>query len=445
MSGWNSIDSVGTLHIALQTIGLLVAVVVIAAGMTAYHFWSRWDALTAIVEQARRRYLPRWRSCDTAMTLHNAFVEIAILGIATLLAIAYAASQYGHRKVELAAIAHAAELAKVQYDVDALRRALAERDARIVNALALRTTLREDRVRHLAEVAELRRELERAQVRRATALAEGETEARLVAEIDTLRRGHEQAAARHAGDVAELRQRLQQAETRRATAVESLRLELKQTEARAAQSSEAEARLLGEIDTLRRGHDQTTARHAGEVTELRQRLQQAESRRIATVESLRWEVKQAEARAAGEIERLSEQLARSERQLAALQATRRLSQDEKHALIDALSPYAGQRVTISAIAGDEDGKAYAQDFVEVFEAAGWQHPAVSYRSFDRDPVGVEITLNEADGRAGRINASVGALINIARRLSLTDGNTIYLNAEVPSGQVQVKIGKKLPR
>jgi hypothetical protein len=81
----------------------------------------------------------------------------------------------------------------------------------------------------------------------------------------------------------------------------------------------------------------------------------------------------------------------------------------------------------------------------VFEAAGWEHPAVSYRSFDRDPVGVEITLNDADGRAGRINASVGALINIARRLSLTDGNTIYLNAEVPSGQVQVKIGKKLPR
>ena len=100
---------------------------------------------------------------------------------------------------------------------------------------------------------------------------------------------------------------------------------------------------------------------------------------------------------------------------------------------------------IAAIAGDEDGKAYAQDFVEVFEAAGWEHPEVSFRRWDRDPVGVEITLNETDGRAGRINHGVGALINVARKLSLTDGNTIYLNAEVPAGQVQLKIGKKQPR
>jgi hypothetical protein len=32
-----------------------------------------------------------------------------------------------------------------------------------------------------------------------------------------------------------------------------------------------------------------------------------------------------------------------------------------------------------------------------------------------------------------------------RKLSLTDGNTIYMNGEVPAGQVQIKIGKKLPR
>ena len=40
---------------------------------------------------------------------------------------------------------------------------------------------------------------------------------------------------------------------------------------------------------------------------------------------------------------------------------------------------------------------------------------------------------------------MGALINIARKLSLTDGNTIYMNDAVPPGQVELKIGKKLPR
>ena len=83
MSGWHSLQSVTTLHILLQAAGCLVAVLVIAAGVTAYHFWSRWNDLVAIVDGALRRYLPQWRS-DTAATLHNAFVEIAILGIAAI-------------------------------------------------------------------------------------------------------------------------------------------------------------------------------------------------------------------------------------------------------------------------------------------------------------------------------------------------------------------------
>ena len=278
-------------------------------------------------------------------------------------------------------MAHAASIAKVQDEADALRRALAEREARVANVLALRQAIREAEVRHLAETAALRRELEQAQSRRAIGQSDRETEARLAAEIET----------------------------------------------------------------LLRASNQTAMRHAAELAEHRQRLQQTEDRRMAVTESLRWEVKQAEARAANEISRLEQQLARTERKLAALQSHRRLSFEEKYALIDALSPFAGQRVTIAAIAGDEDGKAYAQDFVEVFEAAGWEHPEVSFRRWDRDPVGVEITLNEIDGRAGRINHGVGALINVARKLSLTDGNTIYLNAEVPAGQVQLKIGKKQPR
>ena len=380
MSGWHSLQSVGTLHLLLQAAGLLAAAVVIASAMTAYHFWNRWDDLVAHAGRACNRYLPRWRT-DPAMALHNAMVEVSILGLAALLALGYAASQYGQRKEELKALAHAASLEKVRYESDALRRALAEREMRISNALAVRQSMREAEVRHLAELAALRRELEQVQARRASAQSDRETEARLVAEIETLRRAGEQAGARH----------------------------------------------------------------AAEIAELHQRLRQTESRRVASVESLRWEVRQAEARAATAIERLETDLKRAERKLMVLQAQRRLSIDEKYALIDALRPFAGQRVSITAIAGDEDGKVYAADFAEVFEAAGWEHPAIAFRRWDRDPVGIEITLNEADGRAGRVNVAVGALINIARKLSLTDGNTIYMTGDVPAGQVELKIGKKLPR
>ena len=51
MSGWNSLDSVGTLHLLLQISGLMVAAIVIACGMTTYHFWSRWPDLVAIADR----------------------------------------------------------------------------------------------------------------------------------------------------------------------------------------------------------------------------------------------------------------------------------------------------------------------------------------------------------------------------------------------------------
>ena len=344
MSGWHSLQSVSSLHILLQAVGCLVAVFVIAAGITALHYWKRWSDLVAIADRARDRYLPRWR-IDTAATLHNAFAEIAILGIAALLALGYGSFSYGQRKAELVVESHATEIA--------------------------------------TQVAQVR------------------------AEADDLQRVNAQAATRQATEV---------------------------------------ARVRAEADVLHRANTQAAAaRHAAEIADLQQRLRQTESRRVASVESLRWEVKQTEARSEATISRLERQLGQVERRLASLTQQRRLTANEKDSLVEALRPYAGQKVTIAAIAGDDDDKVYASDFVEVLQAAGWEHPNVTYRHWDRDPVGVEITLNEADGRAGRVNVAIGALINVVRKLGLTEGNTIYMNGEIPAGEALIKIGKKLQR
>ena len=51
-------------------------------------------------------------------------------------------------------------------------------------------------------------------------------------------------------------------------------------------------------------------------------------------------------------------------------------------------------------------KVFAQDFVSVLEAAGWDHDGdagVFAQQFPRDPIGVEVTLNEDDAR-GRQNS-----------------------------------------
>ncbi len=325
MSEWNSLQSVSSLHILLQSVGCLVAAFVIAAGAAAHHYRGRWSDLVVIANRTRNRYLPRWR-VDIETTLHNTFVEIAILGTAALFALAYASYSYGQRKAELVVASNEAQIARVRVEADGLRR-----------------------------------------------------------EIDALHRANTQAAT------------------------------------------------------------QAAKSHAAEIAELQQRLHYTESRRVASVESLRWEVKQAEARAENTIARLERQLSQVERRLTALTVQRRLTANEKDLLVETLRPFAGQKVSIAGIDGTDDDKVYVTDFVEVFEAAGWEHPDVTYRRWDRDPVGVEITLNEADGRAGRVNVAIGALINVVRKLGLTDGNTIYMNGDIPMGQVEIKIGKKLLR
>ena len=84
----------------------------------------------------------------------------------------------------------------------------------------------------------------------------------------------------------------------------------------------------------------------------------------------------------------------------------------------------------------------------MFEAAGWDHggeAGISAQQWARDPVGVEVMLNESDARGGRISAGIGALINTVRNLGLVYDNTIYMSDTVPTGQAELRIGKKLRR
>jgi hypothetical protein len=146
---------------------------------------------------------------------------------------------------------------------------------------------------------------------------------------------------------------------------------------------------------------------------------------------------------------LRQRLNEAESKMASLergQVQKHLTDEEKRFLIEALRPFAGQKVSIASIRGDDEGEAFAQDFVSVFDAAKWDHhgeAGVSKQRWDRDPVGVEVALNDADARAGTISPGVGALINAVRALGLVYDNTVWMDEEVPHGQALLKIGKKL--
>jgi hypothetical protein len=146
---------------------------------------------------------------------------------------------------------------------------------------------------------------------------------------------------------------------------------------------------------------------------------------------------------------LRQKLIDAENKLAALEQTqtqKHLSPDQQRFLIEALRPFAGQKVSIASIRGDDEGLALAQEFVSVFEAAGWDHhgeAGVSTQDWPRDPVGIEVVLNEDDARADKIPPGVAGLINVVRKLGFVYDNTVYMDNEVPEGQALLKVGKKL--
>jgi hypothetical protein len=335
--------------------------------------------------QLRRGTWPEWLDVGQYQLRSQGFV-IGFAGVfALLIVVELAAFGYSLRQKILTVAAEQASAERVQrVSTESQKRSTAETElqSRMEKAELDRRRAAENADRILKENAELRQKLSSA-----------ETEFKSRMEKAELDRGR---AAEHADrtlkENAELRQKLSAAETELQSRVETTGLDRR----RAAESADR---------TLR------------ENAELRQRLNSAETK-----------------------------VAELKRTLQKTQAQRRLSQDQKRLLTDALRPFSGQKIKIASIRNDDDAQVLAQDFVSAFDAAGWDHggkTGIAIEQWDRDPVGVEITLNETDARAGKISAGVGALINVVRRLGLAYDNTIYMSSEVPAGEALVKVGKKL--
>lgn len=129
-------------------------------------------------------------------------------------------------------------------------------------------------------------------------------------------------------------------------------------------------------------------------------------------------------------------------------APRRLSPTEKKAIVEAIKPFAGQRVRISSILGETEGKEYANDFVNALETAGWNlsgDSAVNYVQRDSDPVGIELYVHQVTARQGENIPALQALFKVLKDLSLIGEPGVKMNRQVPSGEIELSIGCKPPR
>jgi F0F1-type ATP synthase membrane subunit b/b' len=126
-------------------------------------------------------------------------------------------------------------------------------------------------------------------------------------------------------------------------------------------------------------------------------------------------------------------------------AQRVLSSAQKEKLVAALSPFAGQKVTIQTVMGDSDGDRYKGDFLEVLRTAKWsfdEKADVSQAVMMPTPRGVEVTINQDDAQSGRVLKSAYEFMHTLHKLGITQTETMFVNKQVPSGIVNLVIGTK---
>lgn len=328
-------------------------------------------------------------------------LAVAGVGAVCLFAVAATAvSQFAHRDEDL--------VSPERSRADALMRHLSEAEIRHAREMAVE--------RHNSADAQRKYAAELAAIERQRGLAD----AQRAAELAAVEKQRSQAAAQHAAELAALERQRSLAVAQYGAELGAVRRQMAENESKHVRALAVAQRQLAEL------RDQA-AKTDRDLAAANQALNQANE----TLEQVNLALNQANATIAD---------------FKAQQTQRRLSYEEKRALIAALRFHLGHKVRVVATFGDDDAKTYAEDLAQVLDAAGWKldtKEPIIFRRWDRSPVGVEVTLNEADARAGRLSAGMGALINAVRKLGLADGNTVFMNSDVPSGEVELRVGRRL--
>jgi len=167
----------------------------------------------------------------------------------------------------------------------------------------------------------------------------------------------------------------------------------------------------------------------------------------ATAEKRQREMDEAQAFHAAEVEELKKKAEEAGREAGVSQrqqTDRQLSPAQGNALMQSLSPFRGQKITVVCILNDLEGYRFAEAFKAVFVASGWKCEGVNQVAYTGGyPVGVEATFNQAEAQAGRIPRAADRLLKALITLGLC-GQEIFVHPAVPAGQIELRVGRKTP-
>lgn len=182
-------------------------------------------------------------------------------------------------------------------------------------------------------------------------------------------------------------------------------------------------------------------RRAGEL--------RSEATRVAD-EQRQQDANDAERRRKAEVGALEKQLSEADKKTAELekqQTPRRLTPEQKQTLIATLSPHAGQKIIFVTILGDNEAKRFMEDFIEVIDAAKWDHSGdngILYMNFGNanDPVGVIVVLNDQSRVMKRGPAAVLPLTEALAAFGLAKAHDVTPTNDIKLGEIGLVIGRK---
>src|ERR1044071_832494 len=136
-----------------------------------------------------------------------------------------------------------------------------------------------------------------------------------------------------------------------------------------------------------------------------------------------------------EIAALQRELEEARRQEASL----RLTSIGQQALLDALSPFAGQQIEIVSTPGDLQAQQFANDFASVAREAGWNATSISEAALTTNHSGIDVLYKEPP-RDEVPPPALAALVDVLVDLRILPARSVTICEELASEIIRLAVG-----
>lgn len=122
-------------------------------------------------------------------------------------------------------------------------------------------------------------------------------------------------------------------------------------------------------------------------------------------------------------------------------APRHLSEAHKGALMKALTPLAGSKVHVISALGDAEARAFADDFISVFKAAGWNLGEGASEGVFEGSRGITVVVNQGNLQSNIVPRGANELFEAVTSLGLTNAKG-FCCGQTPPEIIAFMVGSK---